>query len=95
MPLTWKTSDTYIASHSHRIHDTRQRGPGSVLSAASVVRPVATAVRASWICTNTFSTQPRMMNHSRLKPTDAPSLGVTISSPDPTMVAVMMKPGPR
>src|SRR5262245_2626824 len=36
-----------------------------------------------------------MMNHSRLKPTEAPSLGVTISSPEPTMVAVMMKPGPR
>ncbi len=95
MPLTWKISDRYIASHSQRIHDTRQRGPGNALSASSVVRPVATAVRASWICTNTFSTQPSTMNHNRLKPTDAPSLGVTMSSPDPTIVAVMMKPGPR
>ena len=95
MPPTWNTSATYISSQSHSTHDTRQRGPGSVSSAASVDWLVAIAVRASSICTNTFSAQPRTMNQSSVKPTDAPSLGVTISSPDPTMVAVMMKPGPK
>ena len=35
-----------------------------------------------------------MMNHSRTKPTSAPSFVVTISSPDPTIDAVMINPGP-
>ena len=36
-----------------------------------------------------------MMNHSMVKPTLAASAGVAISSPEPTMVAVMISPGPR
>ena len=35
-----------------------------------------------------------MMNHSSWKPTAAPSFGVTISSPEPTMTALMIRPGP-
>ena len=35
------------------------------------------------------------MNHSMVKPTLAASAGVAISSPEPTMVAVMISPGPR
>jgi hypothetical protein len=34
------------------------------------------------------------MNHSSVKPALAPSFGVTISSPEPTMEAVMIRPGP-
>lgn len=36
-----------------------------------------------------------MMNQSRVKPLLAPSFGVTINSPETTMVAVMIRPGPR
>ena len=36
-----------------------------------------------------------MMNHSMVKPTSEASAGVAISSPEPTMVAVMISPGPR
>ncbi len=38
--------------------------------------------------------QPTMMNHNMLNPTVAPSFGVTINSPEPTMIALMMRPGP-
>ena len=36
-----------------------------------------------------------MMNHSMVKPTSEASAGVAISSPEPTIVAVMISPGPR
>ena len=35
-----------------------------------------------------------MMNHSSVKPFSAPVLVVTISSPDPTIEAEMISPGP-
>src|SRR5262245_20776664 len=34
------------------------------------------------------------MNQSSLKPWAAPSLGVTMSSPEPTMIALRIRPGP-
>ena len=55
---------------------------------------MVTVCRPSSICTNTFSRQPRIINHSSVKPALAPSFGVTISSPEPTIVAVMIRPGP-
>ena len=36
-----------------------------------------------------------MMNQSIVKPTSEASAGVAINSPEPTMVAVMISPGPR
>ena len=82
-------------SHIHNSHDTRRRGPGTEFSASSVVSRSTIAKRASSICTNTLTMQPRMMNHSIEKPSAAPTFGVTMSSPDPTMAALMMSPGPR
>jgi len=35
-----------------------------------------------------------MMNQRSRKPTSAPSFGVTINSPEPTMIDVMINPGP-
>jgi hypothetical protein len=34
------------------------------------------------------------MNHRRLKPDSAPSLGVTINSPEPTIIELRINPGP-
>jgi hypothetical protein len=39
--------------------------------------------------------QARRTNHNIEKPSAAPTFGVTISSPEPTMAALMMRPGPR
>jgi hypothetical protein len=36
-----------------------------------------------------------MMNHRSVNPLAAPTLGVTISSPEPTMAALMIRLGPR
>ena len=83
-----------MASHSQSTHDTMARGPGNVFNPTSVVCPRSTAWRPSSICTKTFSRQPRMINQSSLNPSSAPSFGVTISSPEPTMTALMMSPGP-
>ena len=94
-PATWNTRPRYMNSHSHSSHETRSRGPGTVFSASSVVTRSTIASRASSICTNTLTMHARMMNHSIEKPSAAPTFGVTISSPDPTIAALMMSPGPR
>src|SRR5918993_1505118 len=84
-----------MKTQNHTSHDTRSRGPGTELSASSVVTRSTIATRASSTCTNTFTTHARSTNHKRKKPLAAPTFGVTISSPDPTMAALMMRPGPR
>jgi hypothetical protein len=84
-----------MKSHIHSSHDTRKRGPGTEFSASSVVSRSTIANRASSICTNTLTMQPRIMNHSIEKPRAAPTFGVTMSSPEPTIAALMMRPGPR
>ena len=94
-PATWKTSPTYMKSQNQRSQDTRSRGPGTESSASRVVTRSTIASRASSICTKTFTMQAMMMNHNIEKPSAAPTFGVTISSPDPTMAALMMRPGPR
>ena len=76
-------------------HDTMKRGPGIVFIASSVVMPLEIAKRPSSTCTSTLIMQPAIMNHNRLKPYSAPTLGVAINSPEPTMQAVIMRPGPR
>src|SRR5687767_1742452 len=94
-PATWNTSPKYMNSQSQSSHDTRRRGPGIEFSASSVVMRSTIAKRASPICTNTLTMQARMTNHSIEKPSAAPTFGVTMSSPEPTMAALMMRPGPR
>ena len=83
-----------MIAHSHNNHDTTARGPGTRFKVSSVVRPRASVNRPSSIWIKTFKTHPRMMNQSSVKPKLAPNLGVTISSPEPTIEAVMMSPGP-
>ena len=83
-----------MIAHSHSNHDTTRRGPGTRFIVSSVVTPRASVNRPSSIWINTFKTQPRMMNQSSVNPKLAPSLGVTISSPEPTIDAVMIRPGP-
>src|SRR5262245_37279828 len=84
-----------MKSQNQSSHDTRSRGPGTELSASSVVTRSTIAKRASSIWTNTLTMQPKMMNQSIEKPSAAPTFGVTISSPEPTIDALMISPGPR
>ena len=93
-PATWNTSPRYMNSQNQSSHDTRRRGPGTEFSASSVVMRSTIARRASSICTNTLTMHARRMNQSIEKPSAAPTFGVTISSPDPTIAALMMRPGP-
>jgi hypothetical protein len=57
--------------------------------------PVAMVHRASSTWTATFTRVLKMTSHSRANPTSAPRAVVAISSPDPTMDALRMSPGPR
>ena len=83
------------SNQHHTTQETMTRGPGTVSSASSVVMPLEIAKRPSSTCTSTLIMQPAIMNHNRLKPYSAPTLGVAINSPEPTMQAVMIRPGPR
>src|SRR6187397_2517583 len=84
-----------MKSQNQRIHDTRNRGPGIEFSASSVVTRSTITMRASSICTKTLTMHAKMTNQSIENPLAAPTFGVTMSSPDPTMAALMMRPGPR
>ena len=70
-------------------------GPGTVFSAERVGIPVETVNLPISICAKTLTTQPRMISHRRFSPPRAPVRVVAISSPLPTMLAAMIKPGPR
>ena len=72
-----------------------KRGPGTLSMSSRVVFPWIIAARPSSTCTKTLTIQPSMMNHSSVKPFFAPTTGVAINSPEPTMQAVMIRPGPR
>ena len=78
----------------HTSHETRRRGPGTLLKATKVVWPVAMAWRPSSLCTGTLTAQLRRMSQSTTKPTSAPSRVVAMSSPEPTMEPVNSRPGP-
>ena len=71
-----------------------RRGPGSVLSDAMVDSPVPIACLPNSSCTTTLTKQLKMMNHIRMKPARAPTIVVAINSPEPTMEAERIKPGP-
>jgi len=51
--------------------------------------------RASSTCTATFTNVLKMTIHRIAKPAWAPSVVVAISSPDPTIEALRISPGPR
>ncbi len=83
-----------MISQYQMIQLTPSRGPGMRLSDVSVVSPCPIATRPSSICTKTLITQPTMISHSSEMPACAPVLVVAISSPEPTMLAAIMSPGP-
>ena len=70
-------------------------GPGSLLKACIAVSPdmMVCFPNSSW--TATFTKQLTMMIQNAANPALAPSVVVAISSPDPTMEADKIKPGPR
>ena len=78
-------------SHSGRL----PAGPGSSLKTCKKVWPLAIVWRANSVCTTTLTKHESKTNHSRVKPATAPSLVVTISSPDPTIEPARIIPGPR
>ncbi len=51
--------------------------------------------RASSTCTATLTRVLTMTSQSSTNPTWAPSVVVAISSPEPTIDALMISPGPR
>ena len=95
IPDIWNSVPTYINTHSQSTQDTMTRGPGRRSSATSVVTPSETVYRPSSIWTKTLIRQLKMMNQRSVKPVFAPSCVVTMSSPEPTMLAEMISPGPR
>jgi len=70
-------------------------GPGNEFSASMVVSPeeMACLPNSSW--TTTLMTQLKMMNHRRVNPALAPMRVVAINSPEPTIDAERIKPGPK
>jgi len=52
------------------------------------------AYRPNSTCANTLITQPRIISHNKLNPACAPVLGVKINSPEPTIAAAIINPGP-
>jgi hypothetical protein len=57
--------------------------------------PVAIVHRASSIWTATFTSVLTITSQSRTNPAWAPSAVVAISSPDPTIEALRIRPGPK
>ena len=70
-------------------------GPGNWFSASKVVSPEWIACFPNSSCTKTFTRQLTMMTQRATNPAFAPSVVVAMSSPDPTIEAERMKPGPR
>ena len=70
------------------------RGPGNVFSDAIVDSPELIACLPNSSCTATLTRQLKMMNHIRMKPALAPTMVVAMSSPDPTIDAERINPGP-
>jgi hypothetical protein len=57
--------------------------------------PVEMVQRASSICTATSTRVLKMTIHRMAKPAWAPSVVVAMSSPDPTIEALRIRPGPK
>ena len=68
---------------------------GTLLKPERAGVPVAIVQRASSIWTATLTTQLKMTIQRMTKPTWAPSVVVAISSPEPTIDALKIRPGPR
>jgi hypothetical protein len=71
------------------------RGPGNSLNDRIAVWPVNMALFPNSNCTATFTRQLTMMIQKAIKPAFAPKVVVAINSPDPTMEAERINPGPR
>ena len=73
---------------------TRQRGPGTRLNPANPVSPLAMMYRPISACSTGLIRQLSRITQSAVNPTWAPSVVVAISSPDPTIDAARIIPGP-
>ena len=60
-----------------------------------LVRPSAMANRPNSTWTKTLITQPSTISHNSQKPASAPVLVVAMSSPEPTIDAAIINPGPN
>src|SRR5688500_19202331 len=69
--------------------------PGNLLKPCIAVSPCNMACLPNSSCTATFTRQLAMMIQNAIKPALAPRVVVAINSPEPTMEAESMKPGPR
>src|SRR5436189_2748309 len=72
-----------------------RRGPGNSLNDRIAVCPVNMALFPNSNCTATFTRQLTMMIQKATNPALAPRVVVAINSPDPTMEADRINPGPR
>ena len=70
------------------------RIPGPRLGVSWIIWYWLMATRPSSICTKTLITQPTTISHSNEIPACAPVFVVAINSPDPTILAAIISPGP-
>ena len=70
-------------------------GPGSLLNEFIGLSPVMIACLPNSICRATLTRQLIIMIQNAVNPAFAPSVVVAINSPEPTMEADKIKPGPR
>src|SRR5688572_458010 len=72
-----------------------KRMPGNLLNRFITVSPVSIACFPNSNCTATFIRQLTMITQKAIKPAFAPNMVVAINSPEPTIEADKIKPGPR
>ena len=72
-----------------------QIGPGNEFRICMEVFPVSMVCFPNSICTATFTAQLTSITQKVMNPARAPRVVVAISSPDPTIPAERINPGPR
>src|SRR5687768_16209969 len=72
-----------------------KRVPGNLLNKLITVSPVSIACLPNSNCTATFIRQLTMITQKAINPALAPNMVVAINSPEPTIEADKIKPGPR
>ena len=94
IPPNWMNFAINMINHAHTAHPMRSLGPGIVFQKASIGFPVVMDILAISSWRMIFKAQLKMMVHRVTKPAWAPRAVVAINSPEPTMEAVTMIPGP-
>ena len=90
----WNNVIRIIATQSQTTHETPTFGPGIRLNPPRPVLPVAIVKRPISACNAGLMRQLMMISQRHVIPTSAPSDVVAISSPEPTMDAARIIPGP-